>query len=135
MSQLILQPFHCIIYVTAHSPILLSLLLHQRLFTYVTWRAAHDTNCSLTSLNYSRYHHYRSFSNLSITLPTSQLILQPFQHFTYITAHSPTLLSLHLHHSSFSNPPFASPTAEALHLRHLASCLCHKLLFNFSELQ
>ena len=54
MSQLILQPFcrfnyitaHsptilCFTYVTAHSPILFLLLLHQRLFTYVTWRAAH----------------------------------------------------------------------------------------------
>ena len=29
-------------YVTAHSPTLLSLLLSQRLFTYVTWRAAHE---------------------------------------------------------------------------------------------
>ena len=43
-------------------------------------------------------------SNLSVTSPTSQLILQPFCHFTYITAHSPTFLSLHLCHSSFSNP-------------------------------
>ena len=40
-SQLILQPFCCFTYVTAHSPTLLSLLLRHRLFTYVTWRAAH----------------------------------------------------------------------------------------------
>ena len=39
--QLVLQPFHCFTYVTAHSPTLLSPLLHHRLFTYVTWRAAH----------------------------------------------------------------------------------------------
>ena len=32
-------------------------------------------------------------SNLSITSPTSQLILQPFRHFTYITAHSQTLVA------------------------------------------
>ena len=63
-----------------------------------------------------------SFSNLSITSPTSQLILQPFWRFTYITAHSPTLLLLHLHHSSFPNPSFASPTSQALHLSHLMSC-------------
>ena len=30
-------------YVTAHSPTLLSLLLRHRIFTYVTWRAAHVT--------------------------------------------------------------------------------------------
>ena len=57
-----------------------------------------------------------SFSNLSDTSPMSQLILQHFHHFTYITVHSPTLLLLHLHHSSFSNPSFASPTSQALHL-------------------
>ena len=67
-SQLILQPFRCFPYVTAHSPTLpllhlrhssftnpsvasltsqlsptlLLLLLRHRLFTYVTWRTAHD---------------------------------------------------------------------------------------------
>ena len=51
------------------------------------------------------------------------LILQPFRHFTYVTAHSPTLPPLYLRHSSFSNPPFASPTSQALHLRHLTSRL------------
>ena len=42
-SHLILQPFRCFTYVTAHSPTLLSLLLRHRIFTYVTWRAAHAT--------------------------------------------------------------------------------------------
>ena len=51
----------------------------------------------------------------------SQFILQPFHRFTYVTAHSPTLPLLHLRHSSFSNPCFASPTSQALHLIHLAS--------------
>ena len=62
-----------------------------------------------------------SFSNLSVTSPTSQLIFQPFHRFTYVTAHSPTLPLLHLRHSSFSNPCFVSPTSQALHLIHLAS--------------
>ena len=44
-SQLILQPFRCFTYVTAHSPTLLSLLLRHRIFTYVTWRAAHEVRC------------------------------------------------------------------------------------------
>ena len=61
------------------------------------------------------------FSNLSVTSPTSQLIIQPFRHFTYVTAHSPTLPLLHICHSSFSNLSFASPTSQTLHLRHLAS--------------
>ena len=40
------------------------------------------------------------------------VILQPFHHFTYVTTHSPTLLSLYLHHSSFSNPSVASPMSQ-----------------------
>ena len=52
---------------------------------------------------------------------------QPFRHFIYVTAHSPnlprhftyvtthlTLLSLHLRHSSFSNPSVALPTSQFL---------------------
>ena len=70
-----------------------------------------------------------SFSNLSVTSHTSKLILQPFRRFTYVTAHSPAIPLLHLRHSSFSNPSFASPTSQALHLIHLASrpCLHHIL--------
>ena len=41
MTQLILQSFRCFTYVTAHSPTLLSLLLCNRIFTYVTWRTTH----------------------------------------------------------------------------------------------
>ena len=59
--------------------------------------------------------HHSSFSNPSIALPTSQLILQPFRCFTYVTAHSPTRPLLYLRHRSFSNPSFASPTSQALH--------------------
>ena len=61
------------------------------------------------------------FSNLSATSPTSQLILQPFRRFTYVTAHSPmsrahspTFPSLHLRHSSFSNPSVALPTSQLI---------------------
>ena len=41
-SQHILQPFRSFTYVTAQSPTLISLLICHRLFTYVTWRAAHE---------------------------------------------------------------------------------------------
>ena len=56
-----------------------------------------------------------------VTSHTSQLILQYFRSFTYVTTHSQTLPLLHLRHSSFSNHSFASPTSQALHLRHLAN--------------
>ena len=92
-SQLIIQPYRCFTYITVHSPTLLPLLRHKQ----------------------------SSFSNLYVTSPRSQLILQPFHRFTYVTAHSPTLPLLHLRHSSFSNPSFASPTSQDFHLRHLAS--------------
>ena len=82
------------------------------------------------SLEISPLLHLRhsSFSNPSVALPMSQLILQPVRRFTYVTAHSPTLPLLHLRHSSFSNPSFAPPTPQALHLIHLASSPCSIIL-------
>ena len=53
-------------------------------------------------------------SNLTVTSPTSQLILQPSCRFTHVTAYSPTLLSLHPRLSSFSNPSVASPTSQLI---------------------
>ena len=50
----------------------------------------------------------------SITSLMSQLILQPFHCFTYVTALSPTLPLLHLHHSSFSNLSVTSPTSQLI---------------------
>ena len=82
---LILQPFRHFTYVTAHSPSLPS--LHLR---------------------------HSSFSNISVTSPSSQLILQLFRHFTYVTAHSRNLPSLHLRHSSFSNFSVTSPTSKLI---------------------
>ena len=80
-SQLILQPSRCFIYVTVHSPSLLSLLILQPLrhFTYVT---THSPTLP------TRYLGYSSFSNLSVASPTSQFILQAFFHFTYVTSSS-----------------------------------------------
>ena len=45
---------------------------------------------------------HSSFSNPSVALPTSQLILRPSRCFTYVTVHSPTLLSLLLRHKLFT---------------------------------
>ena len=74
-------------------------------------------------------HEKSSFSNLSVTSPTSRLILQPFRRFTYVTAHYPTCLrftyvtayshypnlpSLHLLHSSCSNSSVASPKSQLI---------------------
>ena len=74
-------------------------------FTYVT---AHSDSPSFQSLHLR----HSSFSNLSLALPTSQLILQRFFRFSYVTAHSPTIPSLYLRHSSFSNRFVASPTSQ-----------------------
>ena len=43
-----------------------------------------------------------------------ELILQVFRRFTYVTAHSPTVPSLYLRHSSFFNPSVASPTSQLI---------------------
>ena len=58
--------------------------LHGRLARWRKWRAC-DVGEAKEGLEQS------SFSNLSVTSPTSQLILQPFRRFTYVTAHSPAL--------------------------------------------
>ena len=86
-SQFILQPFFSFSYVTVHSPTLLSLLLCHR---------AHSPTFPLLHLRHN------SFSNPSVALPRSQLILQPLHCFTYVTAHSPTLLSFLLRHRLFT---------------------------------
>ena len=52
---------------------------------------------------------HRSFSNSSVALPMSQLILQPFHCFTYFTVHSPTHLSLFLHPGSSLTSPGEPP--------------------------
>ena len=44
----------------------------------------------------------------------TDLILQPFRNFTYVTAHSPTLPSLCLLHSLFFNPSVALPTSQLI---------------------
>ena len=109
VAELILQASRPFTHVTAHSPTLPSLYIRRS-----------------------------SFSNPSVASPTSQLILKPFFRFSYVTVssltspgeppmidmifHSPTLPSLHLHHSSFSNPSIASPISQALHLCLLVSC-------------
>ena len=55
---------------------------------------------------------FRCFTYVTDHSPTFlSLILKPFLHFTYVTAHSPTLPSLYLRHSS-------SQTIPSLHLRH-----------------
>ena len=54
-------------------------------------------------------------SSWKIKLPNLCLCMggsQHFCHFTYVTAHCPTLPSLYLCHSSFSNTSVASPTSQ-----------------------
>ena len=97
----------------------LGMRTYSRFFNEVS-----QMNNSIHSLSFQSLHlRHRSFwfSKLSVTSPTWQLILQPFPRFTYVTAHSPTLPSLYLRHSSFSKPSFGSPTSQDFHLRHLAS--------------
>ena len=81
---------------------------------------AEPHSSTLTSLHLR----HSLFSNPSSSLRTSQLILQPFRCFSYVIGnspmspgeppmpHSPTLTSLHLRHSSFSNPSAALSTSQ-----------------------
>ena len=49
-----------------------------------------------------------------IVIVIAELILQTFSRFTYVTANSPTLPSVYLRLSSFSNPSVASPTSQLI---------------------
>ena len=76
--------------------------VHGRLARWIKWRAC-DVGEAKEWLGNELW--------ISVTSPTSQLILQPFRRFTYVTAHSPTLPLLHLLDSH-------SPTLLSLLLRH-----------------
>ena len=84
----------------AHSPTFLSLHLRHNSFSNPSVTLPTSQVCS--------------FSNLSDASPTPQLILQPFRRFTYVTAHSPTLPSRYLCHSSFSNLSVTSPMSQLI---------------------
>ena len=58
---------------------------------------------------------HNSFSNPTVALPTSQLILQPpvASPTSQSSAHSPYFPSLHLRHNSLSNPSVALPTSSS----------------------
>ena len=74
---------------------------------------------------------------------TAELILQPFRHFIYVIAHSPTLPSLYVRHSSFCNPFVASLMSQlilqlfrcftylSIHSPTLLSLLLRHLLFTY----
>ena len=91
----------------------------QRFLPLVAFQTASHTfsHCVCIQLNI----------NYTVNTVSPLLILQPFLHFTYVTTnsrtflslylrqvHSPTLPSLYLRHSSFSNPSVASPTSQLI---------------------
>ena len=81
-------------------------LIHGRLARWIKWRACEVdevTERLENELCYDYNYELCSFSNFSVTSLMSQLILQPFRRFTYVTAHSLTLPLFHLRHSLFSN--------------------------------
>ena len=121
-SQHILQPFRRFTYVTAHSPTLPLLHLCDSSFSKPSFASSMSQDlhlrhlasrpCSIVMINLlgvpysptfpSLHLRHNSFSKPSVPLPTSQLILQSFRCFTYVTVHSPTLLSLLLRHKLFT---------------------------------
>ena len=62
-----------------------------------------------------------------IVIVIAKLILQPFRDFTYVTTNSPTLPSLYLRHSSFSNSSVASSTSQFIlqHFRRFTYVTAH----------
>ena len=95
-SQLILQPFRRYTYVTVHSPTLPFLHLRHRPFSNPSFASPTSQVLRLIHLANRAEIILQPFWTLQ---PTSQLILQLFQRYTYVTVHSPTLPLLHLRHS------------------------------------
>ena len=106
MSQLIVQPFFLFSYVTGSSltspgeppMVRLKKFTLQRSFDYFKGLMSSAHSPTFPSLHVR----HRSFSNLPVALPTSQLNLQTFRCLTYVTVHSQTLLSLLLRHKLFT---------------------------------
>ena len=122
-SHLILQPLRCFTYVTVHSPTLFRFFYVRSsslnspgdppmTFTELRlWGFSTPRRLLLVDLWWSSEDRGSivNYSNL-----WAQLILQPFRHFTYVTTHYPTLPSLYLRHSSFSNLSVASPKSQLI---------------------
>ena len=123
-----------------HSPTLTSLHLRHSSFSTLPFHLRHSSfyNPSFASPTSQALHlrHLASRPWCKIRMrydrPSkwhawAELILQPFHHFTYVTAHSPTLPSLYLRHSSFSYPTVASPTSQLIFQTLLSHLLRHRL--------
>ena len=80
---------------------------HRQLARWRKWRAC-DVCEAMEGLETELWHRW------SDRKVGEWALLQPFCHFTYITTHSRTLLSLYLHHSSFSNLSIASLTSQLI---------------------
>ena len=131
--DLILQAFSHFTYVTAHSdsPSFQSLHLRHSSLWFSKLSVTSPTSQLILILQAFRFHlRHNSFSNPSLALPMSQLIVQPFRCFTYVTAHSPTLLTLYVRHNSFSNPSVAWPTSQLILQTHPRLYLRHNSLSN-----
>ena len=89
-SSYILQAFSHFTYVTAHSPTVLSLLLRHRIFTYVTWRAAHDLGSITSRITCPGWGLFGVFSSTVIQI-SGKLRPQP----------SPDITGHHNHENSF----------------------------------
>ena len=76
---------------------------------WLHWKFISTLDSSKTGIH-GRLARWRKWKSCDV----AELILQAFSHFTYVTAHSPTLPSLYLHHSSFSNRSVASPTSQLI---------------------
>ena len=77
------------------------------------WRMSCDIGKATEGLENELWRRWNELCCISLYL-WALLILKLFSHFTYVTSHSPTLPSLYLRHSWYSNPSVASPTSQII---------------------
>ena len=78
------------------------------------WRMSCDVGEVTERLEHELYLRHSSFSNPSVASPASQLILQPFFHFSYVTGSSLNSHGEPPMQSSFSKLSVASPTSQLI---------------------
>ena len=112
--ELILQPFRHFTCVTSHSPTLPLLHLRHSSFSNLSFpshmsQALHIRHLASRPWCKKRMRYERP----SKWHLWAELNLQPFRHFTYVTAHSQTFRRF-TYVTTFSNPYVASPTSQLI---------------------
>ena len=87
-------------------------ILSSRANLHLSYNPVGRSHCRLQNHHGYIKHHHRGMGGSPGDVGELPLFHLRHRHFTYVAAHSPTLLLLYPHHSSFYNPSVASSTSQ-----------------------